>query len=323
MSLHDNDDQNGNFELEVPTGQGILQIQTGNGKLFNSSFEIDVIPGTILDLTSQNLRLESNSNLAFLAGSYDSIENIITDLGYTIDEVTIADIENGLSGYDAVFLNCTGNLSSFSDAFYQGLNNFVTFGNSIYSSDFSLEYLIGFDNYSQNCSDVREGGFIGVGTVCGTRSGDVGWLYNNTILNADIINHLGTSFIDVEYDADIWMQLQNVDENFWEILIKDENANPLMIKTNQVQGGYDDDSIWYSNNGNKVTICHIPPGNSANAHEITISVNALDTHLAHGDSIGACNASSGNIYYTTFHNHTDGTATPEVESMMEYIVLNL
>ena len=110
-------DQNGNFELEVPTGQGILQIQTGNGKLFNSSFEIDVIPGTILDLTSQNLRLESNSNLAFLAGSYDSIENIITDLGYTIDEVTIADIENGLSGYDAVFLNCTGNLSSFSDAF--------------------------------------------------------------------------------------------------------------------------------------------------------------------------------------------------------------
>ena len=38
----------------------------------------------------------------------------------------------------------------------------------------------------------------------------------------------------------------------------------------------------------KVDVCHIPPGNPANAHTITISENALDTHLAHGDSVGAC-----------------------------------
>lgn len=33
----------------------------------------------------------------------------------------------------------------------------------------------------------------------------------------------------------------------------------------------------------KVTICHIPPGNPGNAHLITISVNALHAHRAHGD----------------------------------------
>jgi hypothetical protein len=38
----------------------------------------------------------------------------------------------------------------------------------------------------------------------------------------------------------------------------------------------------------KITICHIPPGNPANAHSITVSVNALAAHLAHGDSIGTC-----------------------------------
>ena len=38
----------------------------------------------------------------------------------------------------------------------------------------------------------------------------------------------------------------------------------------------------------KITICHIPPGNPDNAHEITISVRALDAHLAHGDAIGSC-----------------------------------
>jgi hypothetical protein len=40
--------------------------------------------------------------------------------------------------------------------------------------------------------------------------------------------------------------------------------------------------------GPKVTICHIPPGNPENAHAITISINALPAHLAHGDSEGAC-----------------------------------
>lgn len=38
----------------------------------------------------------------------------------------------------------------------------------------------------------------------------------------------------------------------------------------------------------KITICHVPPGNPANTHSITINENALPAHLAHGDSIGEC-----------------------------------
>jgi hypothetical protein len=38
----------------------------------------------------------------------------------------------------------------------------------------------------------------------------------------------------------------------------------------------------------KVDVCHIPPGNPENAHTITISENALDSHLEHGDYLGAC-----------------------------------
>ena len=40
----------------------------------------------------------------------------------------------------------------------------------------------------------------------------------------------------------------------------------------------------------KVEVCHIPPGNAANAHTITISKDAVDTHLEHGDRLGACEA---------------------------------
>lgn len=40
--------------------------------------------------------------------------------------------------------------------------------------------------------------------------------------------------------------------------------------------------------GNKVQVCHIPPGDPANFHTITISENALTAHLGHGDLPGRC-----------------------------------
>jgi hypothetical protein len=44
------------------------------------------------------------------------------------------------------------------------------------------------------------------------------------------------------------------------------------------------------NNLQKVTVCHIPPGNPSNAHTICISENGVPAHLAHGCLLGACAA---------------------------------
>jgi len=41
-------------------------------------------------------------------------------------------------------------------------------------------------------------------------------------------------------------------------------------------------------NGKKVMICHIPPGNTENAHPIRVSVNAMHAHMGHGDVPGDC-----------------------------------
>jgi hypothetical protein len=43
----------------------------------------------------------------------------------------------------------------------------------------------------------------------------------------------------------------------------------------------------------KVDVCHIPPGNPANAHTINVSVNAVPAHLAHGDFLGTCEGGGG------------------------------
>jgi len=41
-----------------------------------------------------------------------------------------------------------------------------------------------------------------------------------------------------------------------------------------------------------VTLCHVPPGNPANAHTITVGAPAVKAHLRHGDHLGACDGSS-------------------------------
>lgn len=41
-------------------------------------------------------------------------------------------------------------------------------------------------------------------------------------------------------------------------------------------------------NPQKVEVCHIPPDDPENAHEINVNEKALPAHLAHGDILGAC-----------------------------------
>jgi hypothetical protein len=55
----------------------------------------------------------------------------------------------------------------------------------------------------------------------------------------------------------------------------------------------------------KVYVCHIPPGNPANAHTIHIGAPGVPAHLAHGDYLGKCgDAPSGSD--THHHGKKDG-----------------
>jgi hypothetical protein len=38
----------------------------------------------------------------------------------------------------------------------------------------------------------------------------------------------------------------------------------------------------------KVAVCHIPPGNPANARTLMLPQPAVKAHLGHGDTLGAC-----------------------------------
>ena len=63
--------------------------------------------------------------------------------------------------------------------------------------------------------------------------------------------------------------------------------------TSEDPAGQDDDAPNNSPGFGKVTICHIPPGNPANAHTITVGLPALRAHTKHGDTPGACGSDGG------------------------------
>lgn len=70
-----------------------------------------------------------------------------------------------------------------------------------------------------------------------------------------------------------------------------------------------------SNSSKKILICHCPPGNPDNCHTISVSPSALEAHLAHGDTLGACGQSTPTATPTATPTTTPTpmpTATPTV-----------
>lgn len=57
--------------------------------------------------------------------------------------------------------------------------------------------------------------------------------------------------------------------------------------------------------GDRVTICHRPPGNPNAAHTITISRSALQEHLDHGDTLGPCPNDNGDDDHDDDHDDDD------------------
>ena len=316
---------NGDFTLKVPTGNRTLHIQTGKGTNFRTNIPISVTKDQTVSISQTETRLNQVAKMAYVAGTYDQIQDIVTSLGYTITELTNSDLENyaTVSQYDIIFLNCgakqsTGNSSAI-DA---NLSQFVTNGGSLYASDWAVAYLTGGSYNSPDCGQA--GGFIPDSKLCSKSNGASTTITGTQVTDTSLASAIGFTTLDIEYNLGAWQKIFNFDSTYWTVLVNDPVSNqPLMIKTNQFSAGScttpvghsDDDDGW-------ITICHTNPDGTT----ITMTIEDSDwpAFEAHGDTQGscACTTSSGTIYYTTFHNHASGNIGNS-GLILEYVIVNL
>jgi hypothetical protein len=227
--------KDGKYELKVPVGNHTIYIETGDGSIFQSSFEVNTTQAGNFEVPLSESRLECRGTLAFIHGAYDQIQTVIQDtLGYPITEIFPNDLETpgAWQQYDAIFINCGAN-SVLSTNGYTNLGDFVSNGGSLYVSDFAMEYLIGY--YDGSCAPV--GGFIDDSKVCTAKSGNSGLITGCSVLNANLQAAIGSSSIDLTYDLGGWEQIVNYDVNYWNVWVADPSGNPLLLQTGQYSNG--------------------------------------------------------------------------------------
>jgi len=318
---------NGDFSFKAPIGQRTLLMQTGGGANFRTSLQVTVTKDQTTTIDPSLCRLNQVANMAYLAGSYDEIEVIVTGLGYTITPITYTELQdyNALTQYDIIFLNCGGKKTqtdAVNTTVDANLASFVTNGGSLYASDWAVAFLTGGATNSHDCGQA--GGFIPDDKMCTKTTGSSGLIAGATISDSSLAAALGFATLDIDYDLGAWEQINTYDATFWDVLVTNPaTSQPLMVKTTNFSGGTVDTPVGNDSDDSWVTICHTDVDTGA---QITITVEAADVqeHLDHGDSLGACDNSnnSGTIYYTTFHNHASGNIG-NAGLILEYVILNL
>lgn len=315
---------NGEFTLEAPEGAHIVSIQTGNGSNFRTEVNVNIKKNETTVLDNTVTKLNQVANMAYVKGTYDDIESIVTGLGYTLTQITYNDLKvmSTVAQYDVIFLNCGSKPGITADdpAVYNNLSTFVSNGGSLYASDWAVAYLTGGGSNSTACN--MAGGFIPDTKLCSINTGVSGTINNTSITDVNLANALGFNTLNIHFDLGSWQKINMYDTTFWDVMVKNNNE-ALMIKTNK----YHDPNatqvaIGNSSTNGWITICHNPSG--SNPVTITIPQSSWAAHQAHGDSMGACNGSSnsGNIFYTAFHNHASGNIGNS-GLILQYIILNL
>ncbi|WP_228409982.1 carboxypeptidase-like regulatory domain-containing protein [Chryseobacterium viscerum] len=327
---HTYSNTDGTFSLTAPEGNTTLHIQTGNGLNFRTETPVTIKKDEVTSVPSKDSKLNQIAKIAYVEGSYDEIEAIITSLGYTATEISYHDLKNfnTISQYDIIFLNCgsrnltqTGTNNPGNDlSVFNNLSTFITNGGSIYSSDWAAAYLVGGDKNAPYCGIY--GGFLDLPKICFNTNGNVAMYNNCSVSNTAMASAIGFNTLNIQYDQPLWQKIQHYDPLFWEVLVQKDNE-PLMIRTNKyVDTTAPKISVGTSLNNNHMTICH----HTASGSNITITINqnAWNAHQAHGDYMGSCTGTtnSGNIYYTTFHNHASGNIGKS-GPILEYVILNL
>lgn len=179
---------NGDYVLEnVPSGLHTVVAEKGN---FRSESQVVVKPAWVV--MSPHVTLSAVGSLAYVDGSYDSIEDLIDELGYTATALQITDLAQPatLSQYRMIFLNCGAGVPASVAA---SLLTWVEAGGTLYASDWELDVIRAmFPN------DIV--------TVSSAPVQDI----TGTIVDTSLEQFMGKSTMMIAYDLPAWKTLSEI-----------------------------------------------------------------------------------------------------------------
>ena len=220
-------DMTGAYTLSaVPTGAQNLRARKGN---FQATFAVTVRANEVV--TAPSAPLVAVGKLAFVPGSFDSIESIVRDqLGNPMDSLSASQLgfASTLSSYRMIFLNCGLDIvPAFTPATITALRNWVEGGGTLYTSDFAVEYA-----KAMLPNDIQQ-------TEQDTRTQTIA----ASVVDSGLQAFLGKSTVQIRYDLPAWQGLRQISSRP-RVLLRGSYTNggtvvadrPLAIVINQGAG---------------------------------------------------------------------------------------
>lgn len=175
----------------------MLMLLTSSVSVGNATLET-TITGTISDNQGfQSLKL------AVTPQGYDDIGYILSNLGYSYDNIQVSDLENPtlLSTYDVIFINCASGLDSYAESAGPVLKSYVEAGGVIYASDWAYSLI---DNAFDDAINFY-----------GEENYDIEKIGNSGTVTADVVDlgfaaYLDNSEVTVEFDLPSWVVMSSV-----------------------------------------------------------------------------------------------------------------
>jgi hypothetical protein len=181
-------DVNGRFTLNnVPMGEQTILAKRG---IFEATFNVTVEEGKTV--TAPPVEIVSTGKLAYLPGSYDSIEDIVEgELQNPMDQLAPADFANAtkLAEYKMIFVNCGSSLYEItsSTTTLATIRTWISNGGILYASDWAndlVEALYPADFSGELSGEAQE--------------------VTATIVDAELKAFVGKSTVAIQYDLGSW-----------------------------------------------------------------------------------------------------------------------
>ncbi len=187
-------DKDGRFYVKgLPSGSTTVRVEKG---LFRS--QSSATPGSSVSLKVDPAQVK----LAYVRGSFDSIQEVLTRLGFTAQELEAEQLSTvDLSGYSALFLNC-GLDDSFvyDEVTPERLKAFVQGGGVLYASDWAESYV-----------QAAFPGRVGFRAE-DTRAGQEG-VQQAVVLDEGLKRALGREQASINFDSAGWAVIDSVPAN--------------------------------------------------------------------------------------------------------------